>query len=933
MSICQVTACFTQNFQLKILGKNDGLPEGTIKRMVQDQSGFILVETDRGISRYNGHRFTSFDHPFYQQLHLYQGKDGQTIGWDDKGIYQLSISSDSIEHKLVFSCDRPKTIFQASDHTFWVALQSGKILHQINNRVVSYTTTEPMAKHYFLETRHNGVMIISENGNIFHLASSRATFTRFFSAPMPLQVYDILIDDSSKVWLASNEGLLRISLTDTSQHFQFVSPQIKSVRCLLLSSEKELYVGTNTSGLFQVTNWYTQPSLKELNIVNNPQNWEKIPFSYYRQIFQTYDHSIWIINEQKIGVFKPTFFDMPFRSIPFGNAYSMCQTKNKDYFFICSTDFSQIKLRNRRIQTIKSIIPYPIAIQTDGTNLWLTTADSKIYFLDSTTTIKRQIDLSQRGSVIFYALADSHKQLWFCQTFSSTPIPGISRTDSALKIKHYGPEKGLSNRILVARETPDSTLYLGGMGERSYLYVYNPYTDAFINLSVALPFDAQGFETHDIAIDSQKNVWMATSHGLLKYDAATQKISRIFLGDFLTTREIRAVMIDRNGLLWIATESLGLFCYKNNAMVSYPHTTGLPSNVMTYRGLYQDRNGNMWVATNQGFCMSKSPLMVPPVTPQPVLASLRFNNKSISTFSISQEVRIASNSTVDVVFTSLTYPANTIKYQYRLLGSSSAWSAARSQNYVHLANLPAGNYVLEVIAQQQGYWPSNPFQLYFHINQIWYKQPWAYVLYVLAAIGFIGAAIRFNTWRLEKEKTFLARLIQEKTEELTLKHDQLQEKQTELATLNNNILLQNEELQRQTEQLANQRDYIEIKNNEIIEQKDELAAINENLDALVKDRTAKIAELNQQLIEYAFFNSHKVRGPLARILGLIQLFELEEANRPHSEKALFYAEQLKSSALELDAIIHEINNILSNENYQLTFLNKLRKMRSEKLLE
>ena len=50
---------------------------------------------------------------------------------------------------------------------------------------------------------------------------------------------------------------------------------------------------------------------------------------------------------------------------------------------------------------------------------------------------------------------------------------------------------------------------------------------------------------------------------------------------------------------------------------------------------------------------------------------------------------------------------------------------------------------------------------------------------------------------------------------------------------------------------------------------EEIRSMNENLEAIVKSRTEKIEFQKQQLSEFAFFNAHKVRGPLARIIGLI----------------------------------------------------------------
>jgi PAS domain S-box-containing protein len=63
-----------------------------------------------------------------------------------------------------------------------------------------------------------------------------------------------------------------------------------------------------------------------------------------------------------------------------------------------------------------------------------------------------------------------------------------------------------------------------------------------------------------------------------------------------------------------------------------------------------------------------------------------------------------------------------------------------------------------------------------------------------------------------------------------------------------------------------------------------------------------IEQQNKQLREIAWVQSHKVRAPLASILGLTDLL-IEDPNGPHSKETL---EMLKKSAEKLDIVIHEI---------------------------
>ncbi|WP_375579506.1 hypothetical protein ABWH96_00070 [Marivirga tractuosa] len=93
---------------------------------------------------------------------------------------------------------------------------------------------------------------------------------------------------------------------------------------------------------------------------------------------------------------------------------------------------------------------------------------------------------------------------------------------------------------------------------------------------------------------------------------------------------------------------------------------------------------------------------------------------------------------------------------------------------------------------------------------------------------------------------------------------------------------------------------------ELIAKNEEYEAINRNLEALVKERTKVIDSKNRQIIDYANINAHKVRGPLARIMGLINISDYSDD--PNELKSLF--EKLRPPSQELNIIIDEINKTL-----------------------
>jgi len=95
---------------------------------------------------------------------------------------------------------------------------------------------------------------------------------------------------------------------------------------------------------------------------------------------------------------------------------------------------------------------------------------------------------------------------------------------------------------------------------------------------------------------------------------------------------------------------------------------------------------------------------------------------------------------------------------------------------------------------------------------------------------------------------------------------------------------------------------------------EELTLINENLNGLVQERTLTIIDQNKKLVHHAFINAHKVRSPLARIQGLVNLLGYE--GNQLNENAKEIQRLLEESSTELDDILREVRTNLDAAEYK-----------------
>lgn len=131
-----------------------------------------------------------------------------------------------------------------------------------------------------------------------------------------------------------------------------------------------------------------------------------------------------------------------------------------------------------------------------------------------------------------------------------------------------------------------------------------------------------------------------------------------------------------------------------------------------------------------------------------------------------------------------------------------------------------------------------------------------------------------------------------------------------LGAKSNQIRKLLQRIRNQNRDLIGKGNQIEGYNEELSALNEELTIMNESLETAVKNRTSILEQKNKQLKEYAFINSHLLRAPLSRILGLSYIISKEKLNI--SDEKLLKA--LLSASEELDSIVRKISTLLYQGN-------------------
>jgi ligand-binding sensor domain-containing protein len=88
-------------------------------------------------------------------------------------------------------------------------------------------------------------------------------------------------------------------------------------------------------------------------------------------------------------------------------------------------------------------------------------------------------------------------------------------------------------------------------------------------------------------------LWLATCDGLIRFDGVRFTVFNKSNSPGIDSNQFESLYQDRNGDLWLTTESNGITRYRRGSFTTYTTQHGLPYN--SVRGITGDTAGNLWV--------------------------------------------------------------------------------------------------------------------------------------------------------------------------------------------------------------------------------------------------------------------------------------------------------------------------------------------------
>ncbi|WP_297696467.1 GAF domain-containing protein [uncultured Eudoraea sp.] len=788
---------------------DSGAPFDQVSSVIKDKEGLLWIGSQHGLYRFDGIHFDNYSlHTESQFIYKLHESGDDLLFVNEMSLYQIEDvqSKPTVRALLEGTIEEndakpfyPNDFVLAKDQEIWISQSNHSIgrLHKDGYKTYRFSKTNKSQKLAIEEDSNGGIWVLSPLDGLFFFNTTADSFEK----KLNITNGNVLLIHNDDLLIGSDALRVYKRKGNSVQLDKTIAIEDDHVSAIHIDHKEEYIVGTRKGRLFKFSDLNSPP--QTIYGANEAHRVVELDFGHINEIYVTTDSiskkdKLWVSSETGLWLLHQRFFKTV-ENLPLNNPIGLAMGDQgkvwvpMSYLYEISPENDEFSARPIFNNLQANAVAQDIAGFT-----WVSTTTPKVELLkyDKNRLVER-FDFHERGETIFYLFPDSKGNIWFCQAPLNKPIVGVAKISSRGEINYYDDTKGFSSRVLAIKESSRGEIYAVGIGEKSYLYRYDPQQDQFVNLSPELPFTALlNFEAHDLTIDDRGVVWLATTDGLLRYDS--EQITLI-KNDILGQEEVRGVTHYANNNIWIATATKGLVFHRQNTSTALGEQEGLPAVISAYRCITTDARGHLWAGTAEGLVYSRMSASDLPVSNTPRLRQITINGVE-SGVAFDQELRLRNNQELELEFTNVSFPAKNVHYQYRLLPEADReimleeqiWQSNGTTNTLKLSSLEPGDHYLELRARQPGgYQWSAPLAIQFNVFQPWYLQSW----FLYGSIGLLILLIAFyfriylmrRFKRLQQVLKYSNEKLADKEAQLHQKIREFEEQKDELANANSNI--------------------------------------------------------------------------------------------------------------------------------------------------
>lgn len=397
---------------------------------------------------------------------------------------------------------------------------------------------------------------------------------------------------------------------------------------------------------------------------------------------------------------------------------------------------------------------------------------------------------------------------------------------------------------------------------------------------------------HEIFEDSNKRIWLGSmGWGLIRFDRESKSFKSYNTLNGFPDNLVKSIQEDENGNLWLGTnKGIVKFNPSIEQVIIFGKSYGLQNDMFNRKASIKCKDGRLIFGGIDGFNVFRpEELEIGKNELDVIITDLRLLNQRVPVFGepdiLTQNISLVHSLRIlykqskhfSVSFSALQFSnPEQVQYAYMLEGFDEDWNFIGNERFASFTNLEPENYVLKVMASDNGQWNKNRVrELKINIPPPWYMEIWFKVGVVILIIILIVSFYFYKIYTQRLRQRALEKLVVERNKEIACQNE-------EITSQNDALILSNDKLYAQHEEVLKQKEHIGSQNKELNEIQRELKDANSTLEKRVERRTKELkksnVKLNKTVLEldrFVYSASHDLSAPLKSILGLVNIAKLE----------------------------------------------------------
>ncbi|MGQ9619547.1 MAG: two-component regulator propeller domain-containing protein [Bacteroidales bacterium] len=775
------------------LGVEQGLGSSKVYSIIQDSRYFIWLGTESGVSRFDGNRFENFGSA--QGLaaggirSIFQDTTGRVwFGHLNGGV---SYYDGQKFHRSKFN-----EVNVNSDITG--IRQEGPWLWFTTSANGAFRIKFPAPKDTLLEGKHytgrDGLsdqvfgLYIDRKNNLFCITDAfikkyiavQDTFETY--SPKGLTTYFNVVamyqDTKGNYWYGlHNGGLYRQdAVTGEMKIFDILNGLSRMfVTCFAEDYRGNVWVGTWGGGITvfsgdKTTIYNKNNGLNALNI---------------HCIFEDSEKNMLIADHYEgFSIFKGDYF-VTYNTPEFlsdNNVWAISRDENGRYWFGTNNGISVFHPYRQEKPVIyndkTATIGNNIRFITQGSHgiMWVGTQGYGIYRYDPKkgrffvdTGINGMLP---RDRTVTAMGTDRNGNLWIGSN------DGLAKWDPATSEGFvYTQSAGLAGNVITALFCDSRGTVWVGSEMRSGLSKLIPTETKFTILDIG-----EGIIPQTIGETTDGTIWIGTVNGLIamKNDVVDTILTE---NEGLLSNNIKFLCPDNDRYLYIGTNrGLNRLDLNNGTIASFTRYSGFTGIEALKNAAYRDPDGKLWFGTANGVTMLDPEKIPPAIEPPRIFISGMDVNYIPREMKAGLKLNYREKSVTFYYYSVSLFDPSSVKYRVMMKGADPDWRPVTDQTTAFNSGLPPGHYTFMVKAvNSSGNWSESPVEYSFIIKPPFYLSPWFIITMTIVIICSIIIYIKIRERNLVREKRILEAKVAERTAELVLKNQIIEEKNRDIT--------------------------------------------------------------------------------------------------------------------------------------------------------